>query len=190
MSPYRDVDAMKAEGFAVTAACAAAEVSGSAYYDWTHVEAGPSDAVVAEAHLANEMHDAHRDLDGTDGRITMCPARRWNFRQSEDETRGRSSPYRRSRRLKDTTTANQAHESGSEPGSRSGEPPRRRRCSTACGIVGDVRAGFCATRPVRRLRRGAGRRGRSACRSACRAAEAGALVRTVDQRVGHAHKVP
>ena len=34
MSRYRFVSTMKAEGFAVTAACEAAEVSTSAYWGW------------------------------------------------------------------------------------------------------------------------------------------------------------
>ena len=34
MSRYRHVYAMKAEGFPVAAACAAAEISASAYYEW------------------------------------------------------------------------------------------------------------------------------------------------------------
>ena len=34
MTRYRHVSTMKAEGFPVSAACDAAEVSTSAYYDW------------------------------------------------------------------------------------------------------------------------------------------------------------
>ena len=44
MSRYRFVSAMKAEGFPVEVACAAAEVSTSAYYDWLARSAGPTDA--------------------------------------------------------------------------------------------------------------------------------------------------
>ena len=39
MTRYRHVSTMKAEGFPVSAACDAAEVSTSAYYDWLDREA-------------------------------------------------------------------------------------------------------------------------------------------------------
>ena len=43
VSRYRHVSAMKAEGFPVQAACEAAEVSTSAYYEWLHRSTGPTD---------------------------------------------------------------------------------------------------------------------------------------------------
>ena len=51
---------MKAEGFPVEAACEAAEVSTSAYYDWLARSAGPTDAEWDEALLINEMHTSTR----------------------------------------------------------------------------------------------------------------------------------
>ena len=79
MSRYRHVSAMKAEGFPVAAACAAAEVSTSAYYDWSaKVAGGPTEAEWAEAILVNEMIDVHRHLDDSYGspRMTTELARR------------------------------------------------------------------------------------------------------------------
>lgn len=72
MSRYRFVSAMKAEGFPVEAACEAAEVSTSSYYDFlAKVAGGPSAAEWDEAVLVNEMHDVHRRLDDTYGSPRM-----------------------------------------------------------------------------------------------------------------------
>ena len=72
MSRYRFVSAMKAEGFEVQAACEAAEVSTSSYYDWlAKVACGPSPAEWDEAVLVNEMHDVHRLLDDSYGSPRM-----------------------------------------------------------------------------------------------------------------------
>ncbi|MGH8989436.1 MAG: IS3 family transposase [Acidimicrobiales bacterium] len=72
MSRYRFVSAMKADGFPVLAACEAAEVSASSYYDWlVKVAAGPSAAEWDEAVLVNEMHDVHRHIDDTYGSPRM-----------------------------------------------------------------------------------------------------------------------
>jgi putative transposase len=72
VSRYRFVSTMKAEGFAVSAACEAAEVSTSAYYDWcTKVAAGPSAAEWDEALVVNEMHDVHAHHDDTYGSPRM-----------------------------------------------------------------------------------------------------------------------
>ena len=71
MSRYRHVSAMKAEGFPVQAACAAAEVSTSAYYDWLATAGGPTDAEWDEAVLVNEMIEVHRTLDDTYGSPPM-----------------------------------------------------------------------------------------------------------------------
>ena len=51
MSRYRFVSTMKAEGFPVDAACEAAEVSTSAYYEWLQRAAGPTVAELDEAYL-------------------------------------------------------------------------------------------------------------------------------------------
>ncbi|MGH9208455.1 MAG: IS3 family transposase [Acidimicrobiales bacterium] len=78
MSRYRHVSTMKAEGFSIHAACAAAEVSTSAYYDWMVKAGGPTDAEWDEAILVNEMIEVHRTLDDTYGspRMTDELARR------------------------------------------------------------------------------------------------------------------
>jgi putative transposase len=63
---------MWAEGFPVQAACEAAEVSTSAYYDWmAKVAAGPSAAEWDEALVINEMHDVHAHHDDTYGSPRM-----------------------------------------------------------------------------------------------------------------------
>lgn len=75
MSRYRFVSASKAEGYSVKAACAAAEVSTSAYYDWcVHDSSGPTDGEVEEAHLLNAIFDVHADSDSTYGspRVTAA----------------------------------------------------------------------------------------------------------------------
>jgi transposase InsO family protein len=58
---------MKAEGFPVQAACEAAEVSTSAYYDWLERSQAPTEAEWDEAVLVNEMYDIHEHLDDTYG---------------------------------------------------------------------------------------------------------------------------
>jgi len=71
VSRYRHVSAMKADGFPIEAACVAAEVSTSAYYDWAARSGGPSDAEWDEALLINEMRRVHDDLDDTYGSPRM-----------------------------------------------------------------------------------------------------------------------
>lgn len=72
MSRYRFVSAMKAECFPVEAACEAAEVSTSAYYEWvTKTAAGPTDTEWDEALLINEMHQVHDLLDDSYGSPRM-----------------------------------------------------------------------------------------------------------------------
>lgn len=73
MTRYGCVDARKAEGFAVTAACAAAGVSPSAYYAWAATrDAPPTSAQQAEARLRAEIRRLHDASGGADGvrRIT------------------------------------------------------------------------------------------------------------------------
>ena len=55
MSRYRHVSAMKAEGFPVQAACEAAEVSTSAYYDWLERSARRPTPSGTRRLLINEM---------------------------------------------------------------------------------------------------------------------------------------
>ncbi len=56
---------MKAEKFPVEAACQAAEVSTSAYYEWLERSAEPSEAELDEAYLINHIYDIHADSDAT-----------------------------------------------------------------------------------------------------------------------------
>jgi len=68
MTRYRFVDARKAEGFPVVAACQVAGVSTSSYYDWVAtVAAGPSTREWDEALVVNEMRDVHAHHDDTYG---------------------------------------------------------------------------------------------------------------------------
>ena len=67
MSRYRFVSTMKAEGFPIDAACEAAEVSTSAYYEWLQRAAGPTEAELDEAYLINRIRDIHADSDSTYG---------------------------------------------------------------------------------------------------------------------------
>ena len=77
MKRYECVDAQKAAGFTVTAACAAAEVSTSGFYDWKHREAtGPSAADVDERLLVDLMKEIFDDADGNYGVPRMWRALR------------------------------------------------------------------------------------------------------------------
>lgn len=78
MTRYRWVAARKAEGFPITAACKAAEVSRQAFCDWRVAEARPTDAELAEAALVDQIRAIHDEVDGTYGepRITEELARR------------------------------------------------------------------------------------------------------------------
>lgn len=68
MKRYVCVDDQKAAGFPVTAACAAAEVSTSGYYDWCEREAaGPTERQVAEAELVALMREIFDAADGNYG---------------------------------------------------------------------------------------------------------------------------
>jgi hypothetical protein len=65
---YRCVDTQRAKGFPVTAACEAAGVSTSAYYDWcARRDQGPSDRQREDARLLAEIRAIHTDSDGTYG---------------------------------------------------------------------------------------------------------------------------
>ena len=68
MSRYRGVDAQKAAGFPVVAACQAAGVTRSAYYAWAASAAqGPSQHERDEARLVAEIRAIHRQSGGTYG---------------------------------------------------------------------------------------------------------------------------
>jgi len=72
VSRYWFVSTMGAEGFPVRAACEAAEVSLSAYYDWcAKVAASPSTREWEEALVVNEMLDVHARHDDTYGSPRM-----------------------------------------------------------------------------------------------------------------------
>jgi putative transposase len=65
---YHCVDDQKAAGFPVSAACDAAGVSTSGYYDWrTRQAAGPTDRQLAEAELVELMRDIFDASDGNYG---------------------------------------------------------------------------------------------------------------------------
>ena len=67
MSRYRCVDAQKAAGFPVTAACQAAGVSASAFYAWATSRAQAAAAEQAEGELVAEIRAIHTDSHGTYG---------------------------------------------------------------------------------------------------------------------------
>lgn len=77
MTRYTCVDDQKAAGFPVTAACEAAGVSTSGYYDWREREAaGPTDRQVAESQLVEMMRELFDDADGNYGVPRMYKALR------------------------------------------------------------------------------------------------------------------
>jgi putative transposase len=79
VSRYRCVDAQKAVGFPVVAACRAAGVSASAFYAWVaRREQGPRVVQQAEAALVAEIRSIHADSAGTYGspRVTAELRRR------------------------------------------------------------------------------------------------------------------
>ena len=68
MTRYRCVDDQKAAGFPVTAACEAAGVSTSGFYDWHAREAaGPTERQLAEAELVELMREIFDASDGNYG---------------------------------------------------------------------------------------------------------------------------
>ena len=79
MTRYRWIDARKAEGAEIVAACKVAQVSTSSYYDWrAKVAWGPTEAEWDEAIIVNEIVDIHRNHDDSYGspRMTSELARR------------------------------------------------------------------------------------------------------------------
>jgi putative transposase len=90
MTRYRFVDARKAEGFPVTAACNVAGIATSSYYDWLERSASPTNAEWDEAIVINEMHDVHANLDDTYGSPRMT---------AELRRRGRCVNHKRTERL-------------------------------------------------------------------------------------------
>ncbi len=77
MNRYVCVDDQKAAGFPVTAACEAAGVSTSGYYDWREREAaGPTERQLAEAELVELMRGLFEEADGNYGVPRMYKALR------------------------------------------------------------------------------------------------------------------
>ena len=77
MTRYRCVDSQKAEGFPVTAACAAAGVYTSGYYDWANrQDRPPARTEVDEAALVERIKALFDASDGTYGVPRMCRALR------------------------------------------------------------------------------------------------------------------
>jgi hypothetical protein len=65
VSRFRCVDDQKGAGFPVTAACEAAGVSTSGFYDWCAREAaGPTERQLAEAELVALMREIFDAADG------------------------------------------------------------------------------------------------------------------------------
>jgi putative transposase len=74
---YECVDGQKAAGFPVTAACEAAGVSTSGYYDWSaRAAAGPTERELAEDELVALMRDLFAKADGNYGVPRMYKALR------------------------------------------------------------------------------------------------------------------
>jgi hypothetical protein len=67
VSRYGCVDVQNAADFAVTAACEAAGVSTSGYYDWLERRGRPGGRQVAEAELVELMQEIFDASDGTRG---------------------------------------------------------------------------------------------------------------------------
>ncbi|NIA26408.1 MAG: IS3 family transposase [Gammaproteobacteria bacterium] len=72
MTRYKWVVDRKAEGFPITMACKAADVSRQAFYDWqTQMAAGPTVAQLGEAAVVDEIRVIVKDFDGTYGEPRM-----------------------------------------------------------------------------------------------------------------------
>ncbi len=77
MTRFGHVDDQKAAGFPVTAACEAAGVSTSGYYDWAAREAaGPTERQLAEAELVALIRELFDEADGNYGVPRMYKALR------------------------------------------------------------------------------------------------------------------
>ena len=91
MMRYHHVDAMKAEGFAVRAACRAAEISASSYYEWKERDTRrPSESERSEHELLAEIREVHADSDQSYGSPRM---------HRELRRRGRRVNHKRVERL-------------------------------------------------------------------------------------------
>ena len=81
MSRYRWVDSQRAEGFEAAAAIKTAEVSVSAYYEWSRAHAnGATEAEWDEAVIVNEIVRIHAERDDIGSpRMTRALARRGSY---------------------------------------------------------------------------------------------------------------
>jgi putative transposase len=89
---YRCVDAQKAAGFAVAAACKAAGVTRSAYYAWATSAEAAAERQREEARLAGEIRRIHTHSRGVYGspRVTAELGRRgWRVNHCDDDGGGR-----------------------------------------------------------------------------------------------------
>ena len=92
MSRYRCVDAQKAAGFPVVAACQAAGVSASAFYAFTAKgEQGQRAAEQAQAELVTKIRTIHAESAGTYGspRVTHELRRRRGLTKADRATHPR-----------------------------------------------------------------------------------------------------
>lgn len=89
MKRFECVDDQKAAGFPVSAACEAAGVSTSGYYDWSDRQAaGPTDRQVEEGHIVALMRDIFDASDGNYGVPRMHTAlRRAGYRINKKRVR-------------------------------------------------------------------------------------------------------
>jgi putative transposase len=91
------VDARKAEGFEVLAACRVAQVSASAYYEFmTRHGEGPTRGELDEAYLVNEIVDLHRHKDDCLGSPRMTDELR---RRGHQVNQARGAAHGRQRHL-------------------------------------------------------------------------------------------
>lgn len=102
MKRFVCVNAQKAAGFPVTAACEAAGVSASGYYDWCEREAaGPTERQVAEAELVALTRSLFDETDGIRARPSALSTpgpyeeHARSPLQPEDTTPGRRYPVER-----------------------------------------------------------------------------------------------
>ena len=108
MSRYRCVDAMKAEDFPVTTACAVMGVSTTAFYAWrARAQEGPSARELRDAELVDAIRDIHRQHpDYGSPRITHELGRRGkpaNHKKVEQMMRTHGIVARRHRRRRNLT---------------------------------------------------------------------------------------
>jgi putative transposase len=129
---YRCVDAQKAAGFAVAAACQAAGVTRSAYYAWAATTAqGPAERQREEAELVSEIGRIHARSRGTYGAPRI---------HAELRRRGWTVNHKRVERLMRATASSATGPAGAAASPSKTPPPRPPRicwggCSTLTGSM-------------------------------------------------------